>query len=53
LQYRTLGKTGVKVSPYCLGATMFDVAPNGAAYNPSAVLKAELRRRPAAERAAA
>jgi aryl-alcohol dehydrogenase-like predicted oxidoreductase len=31
----------------------FDVAPNGAAYNPPAILKAELRRRPNAERAAA
>jgi hypothetical protein len=30
-----------------------DVAPNGAAYNPRAILKAELRRRPTAERAAA
>jgi len=23
MQYRTLGRTGVKVSPYCLGAMMF------------------------------
>ena len=23
MQYRTLGKTGIKVSPYCLGAMMF------------------------------
>jgi aryl-alcohol dehydrogenase-like predicted oxidoreductase len=30
-----------------------DVAPNGAAYNPPAILKAELRRRPNAERTAA
>jgi aryl-alcohol dehydrogenase (NADP+) len=30
-----------------------DIAPNGAAYNPLAILKAELRRRPGAERAAA
>jgi aryl-alcohol dehydrogenase-like predicted oxidoreductase len=30
-----------------------DVAPNGAAYNPPAILEAELRRRPDAERAAA
>jgi aryl-alcohol dehydrogenase-like predicted oxidoreductase len=29
-----------------------DVAPNGAAYNPPAILKAELRRRPTVERAA-
>jgi aryl-alcohol dehydrogenase-like predicted oxidoreductase len=30
-----------------------DVAPNGAAYNPPVILKAELRRRPTAERTAA
>jgi aryl-alcohol dehydrogenase (NADP+) len=30
-----------------------DVAPNGAAYNPPAILKTELRRRPTVERAAA
>jgi aryl-alcohol dehydrogenase (NADP+) len=30
-----------------------DVAPNGAAYNPPAILRTDLRRRPAAERAAA
>jgi aryl-alcohol dehydrogenase (NADP+) len=30
-----------------------DIAPNGAAYNPPAILKPELRRRPSAERAAA
>jgi len=29
-----------------------DVAPNGAAYNPPAILNAGLRRRPATERAA-
>jgi hypothetical protein len=29
-----------------------DAAPNGAGYNPPAILKAELRRRPSAERAA-
>ena len=23
MQYRTLGRTGIKVSPYCLGAMMF------------------------------
>jgi aryl-alcohol dehydrogenase-like predicted oxidoreductase len=23
MQYRTLGKTGIKVSPYCLGAMRF------------------------------
>jgi aryl-alcohol dehydrogenase-like predicted oxidoreductase len=23
MQYRPLGKTGIKVSPYCLGAMMF------------------------------
>ena len=23
MQYRTLGKTGIKVTPYCLGAMMF------------------------------
>lgn len=23
MKYRTLGKTGIKVSPYCLGAMMF------------------------------
>jgi aryl-alcohol dehydrogenase (NADP+) len=23
MQYRTLGQTGIKVSPYCLGAMMF------------------------------
>src|SRR3982751_2733219 len=28
MNYRTLGKTGIKVSPYCLGAMMFGVAGN-------------------------
>ena len=28
MQYRTLGKTGIKVSPYCLGAMMFGAAGN-------------------------
>ncbi|MBM7046679.1 MULTISPECIES: aldo/keto reductase [Rhizobium] len=28
MQYRTLGKTGIKVSPYCLGAMMFGRAGN-------------------------
>ena len=28
MQYRTLGKTGIKVSPYCLGAMMFGTAGN-------------------------
>ncbi len=23
MKYRTLGRTGIKVSPYCLGAMMF------------------------------
>ena len=28
MQYRTLGKTGIKVSPYCLGAMMFGAIAN-------------------------
>jgi len=28
MQYRTLGKTGIKVSPFCLGAMMFGAAGN-------------------------
>ncbi len=28
MQYRTLGKTGIKVSPYCLGAMMFGAGGN-------------------------
>ena len=28
MKYRTLGRTGIKVSPYCLGAMMFGVAGN-------------------------
>jgi aryl-alcohol dehydrogenase-like predicted oxidoreductase len=28
MQYRTLGKTGIKVSPYCLGAMMFGALGN-------------------------
>lgn len=28
MQYRTLGKTGIKVSPYCLGAMMFGAIGN-------------------------
>ena len=28
MQYRTLGKTGIKVSPYCLGAMMFGAVGN-------------------------
>ena len=28
MQYRTLGRTGIKVSPYCLGAMMFGAAGN-------------------------
>jgi aryl-alcohol dehydrogenase-like predicted oxidoreductase len=28
MQYRTLGRTGIKVSPYCLGAMMFVVVGN-------------------------
>jgi aryl-alcohol dehydrogenase (NADP+) len=28
MQYRTLGKTGIKVSPYCLGAMMFGSLAN-------------------------
>jgi aryl-alcohol dehydrogenase-like predicted oxidoreductase len=28
MQYRTLGRTGIKVSPYCLGAMMFGVVGN-------------------------
>jgi aryl-alcohol dehydrogenase-like predicted oxidoreductase len=26
MQYRALGKTGIQVSPYCLGAMMFEVS---------------------------
>ncbi|RYG67209.1 aldo/keto reductase, partial [bacterium] len=29
MQYRSLGRTGIKVSPYCLGAMMFGAAGNG------------------------
>ncbi|WP_207477286.1 aldo/keto reductase [Arenibaculum pallidiluteum] len=28
MQYRTLGRTGIRVSPYCLGAMMFGAAGN-------------------------
>ena len=28
MQYRTLGRTGIKVSPYCLGAMMFGAMGN-------------------------
>ena len=28
MKYRTLGKTGIKVSPYCLGAMMFGALAN-------------------------
>jgi aryl-alcohol dehydrogenase (NADP+) len=28
MQYRTLGRTGIKVSPYCLGAMMFGSVGN-------------------------
>ena len=28
MQYRTLGRTGIKVSPYCLGAMMFGAHGN-------------------------
>jgi aryl-alcohol dehydrogenase-like predicted oxidoreductase len=28
MQYRTLGRTGIKVTPYCLGAMMFGAAGN-------------------------
>src|ERR1700721_1558607 len=28
MQYRTLGRTGIKVSPYCLGAMMFGAMAN-------------------------
>src|SRR5476649_2163827 len=28
MQYRTLGRTGIKVSPYCLGAMMFGAGGN-------------------------
>ena len=28
MQYRTVGKTGIKVSPYCLGAMMFGAVGN-------------------------
>ena len=28
MQYRTLGKTGIKVTPYCLGAMMFGGSGN-------------------------
>src|ERR1700734_4461075 len=29
MQYRTLGRTGIKVTPYCLGAMMFGGIANG------------------------
>ncbi len=28
MQYRALGRTGIKVSPYCLGAMMFGALAN-------------------------
>src|SRR6202790_1432891 len=28
MKYRTLGRTGIEVSPYCLGAMMFGAAGN-------------------------
>lgn len=28
MKYRTLGRTGIKVSPYCLGAMMFGAVGN-------------------------
>jgi aryl-alcohol dehydrogenase-like predicted oxidoreductase len=28
MNYRTLGRTGIKVSPYCLGAMMFGSIAN-------------------------
>lgn len=31
MQYRTLGRTGIKASPYALGAMMFDAVGNPAA----------------------
>jgi aryl-alcohol dehydrogenase-like predicted oxidoreductase len=48
MQYRALGKTGIKVSPYCLGAMMF-----GAVGRFPTNVQASLRRRPASSRSAA
>lgn len=64
MQYRTLGRTGIKVSPYCLGAMMFGKMGNPdhedanriineANYAPPELTEATLRRRPTPERAAA
>ena len=36
MKYRTLGRTGIKVSPYCLGAMMFGVVGNPTTTTPSA-----------------
>jgi hypothetical protein len=62
MQYRTLGRTGIKVSPYCLGAMMFGAMGNPdhdciriihKVYVPPALTQASLRRRTPTERSAA
>jgi hypothetical protein len=65
MQYRNLGRRGIKVSPYALGALMLatqvdEIVPPGTdigtldqAYVPPAIQKTELRRRPLGERSAA
>ena len=41
MRYRTLGRTGIQVSPYALGAMMFGAigAPDQAAYLPAALTR--------------
>ena len=54
MRYRNLGRTGIKVSPYALGALMLatQVGTLDQAYVPPAIQKTELRRRPLSERSA-
>lgn len=75
MRMRPLGRTGMRVSPFCLGTMMFgkvgnpdhdlldrideivppgaDIGPLDVSYDPPAITRAALRRRPADERAAA
>ena len=50
MQYRTLGRTGIKVSPYALGALALGTLDQ--AFTP-ALQDPALRRRPVSKRAAA
>ena len=43
MHYRTLGRTGIKVSPYCLGAMMFGGMGN-ADHDSIRTARANLRR---------